>query len=233
MVGWPKTLALALLPAGMLICGPVPAPQAAPSSTLDILSNDAAGDSRDTVDIGRVRPLARPNREAAKPVPGGNPLWSVPLSVLTATQERPIFSASRRPAQRAVVAPPEEQVRAPAPQKVAGPERPPLALVGAVVGDGDSIAIFFERTSQKIVRLRQGESHAGWILNSVQGREVVLTKDDRTDRRRGARDAGVDGGRDHGHPVPPSPPSSRVRRPGMASPTGFEPIGRSGCPTPA
>src|SRR3954452_822395 len=111
----PTTLALALLPAVVLIFGSVPAPQAATSSTLDILSNDGAGDSRDTVEIGNVKPLPRPSREAAKPVPSGNPLWSVPLSALRATQERPIFSASRRPAQPAVVAPPEERPSAPAP----------------------------------------------------------------------------------------------------------------------
>ena len=180
MVKRPKTLALALLSAAMLIFGAAP-PQAATSSTLDILSNDGTGDSRDTVDIGSVKPLARPGREAAKPVPSGNPLWSVPLSVLTATRERPIFSASRRPAQRAVVAPADEQAAAPAPQTAAAPEHPPLALIGAVVGDSDAIAVFFDRSSQKIVRLRQGDSHAGWVLSAVQGREVMLKKDDRTE----------------------------------------------------
>jgi hypothetical protein len=39
-----------------------------------------------TVDIGTVKPIARPNRDPVKPVPGGNPLWSIPLSVLSATQ---------------------------------------------------------------------------------------------------------------------------------------------------
>jgi general secretion pathway protein N len=179
MVRWPKILGLALLPGGLLVLGAAPALHAATSSTLDILSNDGAADSRDTVDLGGVKPLA--NREKSKPLPGGNPLWSVPLSVLTATQERPIFSASRRPAQRAVVAPFEEQPNASAPSKAAEPERLPLALIGAVVGDSDAIAVFFDRTSQKIVRLRQGEAHAGWVLSSVQAREVTLKKADRTE----------------------------------------------------
>jgi general secretion pathway protein N len=107
-------------------------------------------------------------------------LWFVPLSALRATQERPIFSASRRPAQPAVVAPPQER-SSPVPQIVAGPENPPLALIGAVVGDSDAIAIFFDSTNQKIVRLRQGETHAGWVLSAVQGREVTLTKAERTE----------------------------------------------------
>ena len=178
MVKWPKILRVALLPAGIWLSGPAPV-LAATSATSDILS-DRAGEAAGTVDIGSVKPLTRPNLEAAKPVPAGNPLWSVPLSVLTATQERPIFLASRRPPQRAVVAPPPE-VNTPVVQKAAEPERPPLALIGAVVGDSDAIAIFLDRTNQKILRLRQGEAHAGWVLSSVQGREVMLKKADRTE----------------------------------------------------
>lgn len=178
MVRWPKIFGLALLPGGLLLLAAVPAPHAATSSTVDILSNDAA-DVRDTVDVGGVKPLATPER--SKPLPRGNPLWSVPLSALTATQERPIFSASRRAVQRAVVAPFEEQPSAPVPVKAAEPEQSPLALIGAVVGDSDAIAIFLDRSSQKIVRLRQGDSHGGWELSLVQGREVTLKKADRTE----------------------------------------------------
>ena len=78
------------------------------------------------MDLGSVKPIS-PSREGARPLPSGNPLWAIPLSVLTATQERPIFSASRRPAQRAVVAPPVDQARVPPPQKAATPERLSLA----------------------------------------------------------------------------------------------------------
>ncbi|MET4240108.1 hypothetical protein [Bradyrhizobium sp. RT10b] len=45
-----------------------------------------------------MKPIAKPAGPAAKPVPRGNPLWSVPLSALTAIEERPIFSASAPPA---------------------------------------------------------------------------------------------------------------------------------------
>jgi general secretion pathway protein N len=181
MVKWPKILALTLLSSGVLMTGRAPELRAATSATTDILSSDGAGEVADSVDIGNLKPIARPNREAGKPLPSGNPLWSVPLSVLIATQERPIFSASRRPPQRAVVAPPVDEAKAPAPQKMAEPERPPLALIGAVVGESDAIAVFLDRTSQKIVRLRQGEAHSGWMLSSVQGREVALKKADRTE----------------------------------------------------
>ena len=87
--------------------------------------------------------------------------------ILTATQERPIFSASRRPPQRAVIAAPGENASAAAPQKAAEPEHPPLALIGAVVGESDAIAVFLDRTNQKIVRWRQGEAHAEWVDSSI------------------------------------------------------------------
>ena len=179
MVKWFRVLSLALLSGGMLMVGSAPKVLAAISATPDILSND--GPVADTIDLGSVKPISRPGREGDKPLPSGNPLWAVPLSLLTATQERPIFSASRRPPQRAVAAPPVDQVIAPASQKVAEPEHPPLALIGAVVGEGDAVAVFLDRTNQKIVRLRQGEAHAGWVLSSVLPREVTFKKDDRTE----------------------------------------------------
>jgi general secretion pathway protein N len=153
---------------------------AATSSTSGVIPADRAGEASDTVELGAVKPIGAPDRETARPVPRGNPLWSVPVSAMTATQERPIFSVSRRPPQRAVVAPAAEAENAPAPAKPAeGP--PPLALVGAVVGDGDSIAVFIDRASLKTIRLRPGEAHAGWVLSSVLRREVTLKKDDRTE----------------------------------------------------
>jgi general secretion pathway protein N len=178
MDGGRKIIGLALLSGGLLTVLSPESP-AATSSTPDVLSIERTLDAPDTVDLGRITPIATPNRAAAKPQPGGNPLWAIPFSVLMATQERPIFSASRRPPQRAVVAPAEPVVAPPA--KRVEPERLALSLIGAVVGDGDAIAVFLDLTNQKIVRLRQGENHAGWVLNSVQGREVTLKKADRSE----------------------------------------------------
>lgn len=153
---------------------------AATSSRMDILSDDAAASAAESVDVGATRPIARPSQAASRPVPRGNPLWSVPLSALTATQERPIFSAMRRPPSRAVAASPIEEVNAPAPPKpVEAP--PPLLLVGAVVGESEAIAIFVNRNDQKVVRLRQGESLDGWSLTEVQPREVTLKQGDRSE----------------------------------------------------
>jgi general secretion pathway protein N len=176
----PKITGLAWLSCLILAAGWIPVVHAATSSTLDILPNDVAG-VPDRVEVGNLKPLAGPKRDAKLPAVSGNPLWAVPLSVLTATQERPIFSASRRPPPRAVVGPRVEPVFVPVVAKPAEPERPPLALIGAVVGDNDAIAVFLNRTNQGIVRLRAGDSHAGWVLSSVMPREVTLKKADQVE----------------------------------------------------
>ena len=206
MVRYHRIICPALISGLILVVGWVPASYAATSATLDIVPDNIAGPPVDQVDIGSLKPIARPNRDAAKPLPGGNPLWSVPLSVLTATQERPIFSASRRPPPRAVAAAPAEVIARP-PPKAAEPERLSLALIGAVVGDSEAIAVFLDQSNQKMIRLRQGETHAGWELSSVLPREVTLKKNDRTEvlalqRRDGPAAAGpAPGGPVAGGPV--------------------------------
>jgi general secretion pathway protein N len=168
-------LALGLI----LTAGWAPASRAATSATLDILPNDVTG-TPERVEVGNLKPLAGPKRDPGKLPASGNPLWSIPLSVLTATQERPIFSASRRPPPRAVAGPPIQPVVAPV-AKPAEPERPALMLIGAVVGDNDAIAVLLDRTNQQIVRLRSGDTHAGWVLSSVLRREVTLKKAEQTE----------------------------------------------------
>jgi general secretion pathway protein N len=107
--------------------------------------------------------------------PRGNPLWSVPLKNLNATRERPIFLPSRRAPAPAVAGAPPPPVIAPPPAP-AEPERPQLALVGAVSGENDGIAVFMNEATRDIVRLRTGENHDGWVLRSVRGREATLEK---------------------------------------------------------
>jgi|RhiMetdeSRZDD1v2_1073273.scaffolds.fasta_scaffold08425_13 general secretion pathway protein N len=110
--------------------------------------------------------------------PRGNPLWGIPLRSLTATRERPLFTPTRRPPAPAVAGPPP--VEAPAAAPAAGPDRPQLTLVGAISGETDGIAIFLDQITRDIVRLRTGESHSGWTLRSVKGREAALVKDQET-----------------------------------------------------
>ncbi len=117
--------------------------------------------------------------KAAPPVRAGNPLWAVPLSSLTLTRERPIFSASRRPPAPPVAAAPVVQARPAPPPPPREPERPRLSLVGTVGGE-QGIAVFVDQATQAIVRLRTGEGHDGWVLRAVGGREVTLQNDSNT-----------------------------------------------------
>jgi general secretion pathway protein N len=54
-----------------------------------------------------------------------------------------------------------------------------LSLLGTITGNSDGVALFMEKNTQEVVRLRTGESHQGWVLRSVQGRQAMLEKGDR------------------------------------------------------
>src|SRR5215470_10668772 len=106
----------------------------------------------------------------------GNPLWAIPLNTLTTTRARPIFSPSRRPPPPAIVAAP--YVPPPRAATPAEPDRPQLTLVGTVTGQQEAFGIFLDQSANKIVRLKLGDLHGGWILRQVRGREVMLQKND-------------------------------------------------------
>jgi hypothetical protein len=118
----------------------------------------------------------------AAPVPApertlsANPLWAIPLSALSGTRDRPIFSSSRRPP-ALVVAPaaaPKLLVAAPKPRE---PERPPLSLVGTIASGDEGFGIFLDQSTRSALRLKIGEDYQGWKLRSVQGREATIEKD--------------------------------------------------------
>jgi general secretion pathway protein N len=135
-------------------------------------------DVRKGSEMGDVAP--QPPQSARRETPGpaiGSPLWAIPLTSLSATRDRPIFSPSRRPPP-AVVAGPRIEPK-PAPRPPAPPEEPRLRLLGTVVGGSQPIGVFLDDTTKDVVRLRMGEAHRGWDLRSVQGREVTLEKNRR------------------------------------------------------
>jgi general secretion pathway protein N len=112
-----------------------------------------------------------PHSDRATSVGQGNPLWSISVAALTATRERPIFSPTRRPPPVAVVA---------APSQAPAAAQPPLALVGAIAGDREGIAIFLDGTTKGIIRLKTGETHVGWTLQVVKAREAILRREQET-----------------------------------------------------
>jgi general secretion pathway protein N len=122
-----------------------------------------------------IVPGAPPPRTPERPSePNGNPLWSIPLSNLTATREHPLFSPSRRAAPPAVAAP--VNTAPPPPPSPSEPEQPMLTLVGAIASDTDGFAVFLDQASNSVVRLRIGQDHDGWVLRAVKGREATLEK---------------------------------------------------------
>jgi general secretion pathway protein N len=106
-------------------------------------------------------PPATPQRTLS-----ANPLWGVPLTQLSGTRDRPIFSPSRRPT----------PVRLPPPRKKEI-EPPPLSLVGTIASDDESYGIFLDESTKAALRLRVGDDYQGWRLRAIQGREVTIEKD--------------------------------------------------------
>ena len=106
----------------------------------------------------------------------GNPLWAIALGELSETQERPIFSPSRRPP-----APPVLAAIAATPVKLgppakSGPDHPLLTLLGTIVGDSVEIGVFTDEVSHDVVRLKAGETHDGWTLSAISGRAAIFQK---------------------------------------------------------
>jgi len=151
---------------------------AATVATAAILPAAAQSTDRDINSTGPE--LDRAASRAASTNAGGpvaNPVLAIPLSQLSMTRDRPIFSASRRPPAPPalpVVAKPVE------PAKPTHLETPPFVLVGTVAGEDSGIAVFVEQSTENSIRLRLNESHQGWTLRSIKGREVTLLKDQKS-----------------------------------------------------
>ena len=158
---------------------------AAAAATAVRAANDPRGLAAGEDDAGRagaslhaVEPVVAAGQMSAAPL-RGNPLWAVQLDALRATRERPLFTPSRRPpAPPVAAAAPVEPVRAPPPP--VEPDRPPLDLLGLAIGTVEAVAVFINPATHDIVRLKTGEGHDGWVLQSVKGREAVLEKNNRS-----------------------------------------------------
>jgi general secretion pathway protein N len=129
--------------------------------------------------VDLIRP-ARPTVDQDAPHRRGNPLWQIPLKVLGATRERPLFSASRRPPVPPVVAAVYVPPPPPPPAPKLEPDRPLLTLVGTIAGHTDEIGIFVDDATSKILRLKPGQDFGGWVLLAIKGRSAEFKKADRT-----------------------------------------------------
>ena len=152
----------------------------------DPLNVDAAEDARAGSSAASAiwaQPAARAQVQVVTappaPVPeralSANPLWAIPLTALSGTRDRPIFSSSRRPPPPAVA--PAAVPNVAAVSKPKEPERPPLSLVGTIASGDEGFGIFLDQSTKVVFRLKVGQDHQGWKLRSVQGREATLEKD--------------------------------------------------------
>ena len=117
---------------------------AVPPSTTDLLD-----------DLGAAPAMVPPRGELRIPPAGtgtkprgpiANPLWAIPLSKLSATRERPIFSPTRRPPPPAVIAP---AVAPLAKRPVSRPPlRPELTLIGTVIGSTEKHRALLNRPAK-------------------------------------------------------------------------------------
>lgn len=136
-------------------------------------------------DMPAPKPMGATSGLAAPPstderAPNANPLWTIPLTNLTATRERPVFSPSRRPPPAPVVAT-KAAAPPPPPPKPAEPEKPQLSLVGTILGEsGEGIGLFMIPADHTGLSLKTGQDHNGWILREVRARQVVLEKEQQT-----------------------------------------------------
>jgi general secretion pathway protein N len=110
----------------------------------------------------------------------GNPLWKVPLSALTETRGRPLFSASRRPPALVKASPPPPPPPV-APATPDPPEAPPIALVGTIVNGTFGVALVKNPSTQAVSGVRVGEETAGWTIRSVGARSIVVEKGARSE----------------------------------------------------
>jgi hypothetical protein len=141
----------------------------------DVIDNSPVAEA---VDVDAAKPK---RTDAAEGAPSGNPLWAIPLRLLAATRDRPIFSPSRRPPPPAVVGMTAVKL-APTPpaQKILVPERPQFVLVGTIVGSTQSIGIFLDEATKDAFKLRTGDDRNGWVLREVRTKAAMLEKNEQT-----------------------------------------------------
>jgi hypothetical protein len=127
--------------------------------------DDAANPGADNPGLDVTRHAMPPPDVTAKPAEAStvaaNPLWAIPLSALTATRTRPLFTPSRHPPAPIVASVP---VAAPRPPPVV-PQHPNLTLVGTVAGENEGVAVFIGTTTRDTLRLRPGEGHRVGFCN--------------------------------------------------------------------
>ena len=125
---------------------------------------------------GQRQLVAAENPDPRQPPLGANPLSRIPMSSLSVTRERPLFSVSRRPPAPPPAPAPPANIEAPPPTELGGP---PLTLSGTVIGGSRDIAVIHDEMTKSFVLLHAGEAAAGWNLRAIDPRAATFEKDGR------------------------------------------------------
>jgi hypothetical protein len=192
------------------LCLTAPAFAAAPPDLGDATDRGIDNPGLDAARHGMPTPDVAPRPAAdapqAAPAVSANPLWAVPLSALAATRDRPLFTPSRRPPAPVIASVPQVAAPRPPPPPPAAPEHPNLLLVGTVAGEGEGVAVFIDQGTRDTVRLRTGEGHSGWILQSVERSAATLHKGDQTETLALPKPTEMQASAPIISPLPPPPP---------------------------
>jgi hypothetical protein len=129
--------------------------------------------TRHIIAVAALLPLAVCAGAAAQQAQvSANPLAAQSLEGLSATRERPLFSAQRRPP-----APPRVTA-APQPPPAPPPQPPQVALYGIVSETGGARAMV-RANGDKIVGVRIGDDVGGWKVTKIERRQIELSLADR------------------------------------------------------
>ena len=117
--------------------------------------DDATNSGIDNPGLDATRHAMPPPDVTAKPTEAptvaANPLWAIPLSALTATSARPLFTPSRRAPAPIVASVPVAAPRPPPPPPPAVPQHPNLTLVGTVASGNEGIAVFVDPATRDTI----------------------------------------------------------------------------------
>jgi hypothetical protein len=175
-----RSFAIGLILLGTLILDAAASATAVSSDALDAGISDTpqspsapAAPAASSAPVTAVSAVAAPAAPAR--TPSANPLWGIPLSQLSETRNRPIFSPSRRPPPVAAAVDPAT-VKPPPRKKEMRP--PQFSLVGTIAGEDEGFGIFLDQSTKTALRLKVGDDYQGWKLKAIRGREVTMQKDE-------------------------------------------------------
>jgi general secretion pathway protein N len=116
---------------------------------------------------------------AQQPPPEADSGVLPPLSQLSETRDRPLFSPMRRPPQMAPAPAPvavPTVALAPAPPP---PEKPPFTLVGAIVGGAQRVAVLQDAGTGALATAREGDVRGAWTIDEIGRRAIVVSMAER------------------------------------------------------